>query len=120
MDMLQRARDLFDGADGDGSRQDALCSIAAALIAQAEANREMLAYVADRDRAFLSPRFVQIGGRCFRPNEILGISDLGQCVLVHLARGVGMTFTEDSGKRAAFLRWWNEHASIERLDAPDA
>ena len=36
MDMLQKARDLFDGADGDGSRQDALCSIAAALIAIAE------------------------------------------------------------------------------------
>ena len=101
MDMLQRARGLFDGADGDGSRQDALCSIAAALIAQAEARR---------------PRFVQIAGRAFDPSEIARVDDDPGLDLITVYFRHQSSFYLTNEQCAPFRAWWNEHASIERLD----
>ena len=104
-DALEESRGCFwTSTHHGGIEHDALNSIAAALIALAEAQRV---------------QYVQIGPIVFDPSDIIGVDivDSAPDVVVHFRRNNTHFF--HGKERAAFLRWWNEHASIERLD-PDA
>ena len=110
MNALKRARESLEGSCDIVDRDEildpavwALQSIAAALIAQAEAQR---------------PQYVQIGPYTINPNSVTIIYHHADGSLDVGTHSTSTTLEPDAAR--AFLRWWNEHASIERLDAPDA
>ena len=70
-----------------------------ALIAQAEAQR---------------PQYVQIGPYTINPNSVTIIYQHADGSLDVGTHSTSTTLEPDAAR--AFLRWWNEHASIERLD----
>ena len=102
----RRAEAVGDIVPGDPvltTYQSLFYSIAAALIAQAEAAR---------------PQFVQVGPHTISPNSVTLIYQHADGSLDIGTHSTSTTLEPDAAR--AFLRWWNEHADVVRLDAPDA
>jgi hypothetical protein len=111
-DKLRGARYYLEQADAIAvsleecsTGEAALLSIAAALIAQAEAQRK--------------PQFVRVGHYWICPEHIASIEDTVATLYVY-SRGAPSAILRGDD-RLAFLAWWNEHADVERLgDTEDA
>ena len=114
MDALQEARDLFARTQDIVDRNENLdpfvsaqLAQAAAMIAQAEAAR---------------PQYVQIGDIAFNPANIARVAFTANeegdgPAAVITGRDLFIVFT--GADYSAFLRWWNEHADVVRLDTED-
>jgi hypothetical protein len=114
MNILQDAKDQLAAAmatplqynDPNEGTHYAIVSIAAALIALAEAQK---------------PQFVQVGKYRFRVENIDTIetvNDTAPSIIVYTGQ-VGAA--ELHGPEAtAFLQWWNQHVDVVRLDVEGA